>query len=578
MNEIFIVYEGNSITQNEIKNELLKRVTNPRYTVKTKEIDSVKMAKTVYDNYLDYREPKYQNGVLYVGGYQEDDIEKANMKFYDKYRVDDSDEYHLLFWKLYEDCEEAMFLRLTKEMPFSCVLYDRNKGKIIAGTTGDDTHSKRQSPTMLYYGYKEPEHEILFANDENCLKAFCKEVLEVPPFTYYDGDEFICYKQKKEEQQRFIQSDPTNIKNFLGGLNDILSNITDIALRENVDLAIMEYLDTLEPKKIIGEYVSKEVTNDLKKRIYQIIRKELNAFQLENHTLQLLHEKFDETLREYAKKKPIPLVNIIQSKDLKTPIGQSEGHFHEKFETLLSLVQLDEPVMLIGPAGSGKNVAISQVAQCLGQHMYYTNNASNEFKLTGFIDAGGTYRDTEFYKAFKNGGVFFLDEIDNSDPSALIVINSALANGYMAFPHETIDRHPDFRVVAAANTWGRGSDMQYVGRNALDGATLDRFDQVFFDYDRNLEQALYPNDEVLEFMWSFRDAVAQSRVSHIVSTRGIGKVYKKEINHIPIDTTIQTDIVKGLRQDDVNMIIGNMRRVSTDNKYYQHVKKLRVGR
>ena len=90
----------------------------------------------------------------------------------------------------------------------------------------------------------------------------------------------------------------------------------------------------------------------------------------------------------------------------------------------------------------------------------------------------------------KNGGIFFLDEIDNSDPSALIVINSALANGYMAFPHETIDRHKDFRIIAAANTWGKGADLQYVGRNALDGATLDRFDNIFFDYDTKLERAL----------------------------------------------------------------------------------------
>ena len=168
--------------------------------------------------------------------------------------------------------------------------------------------------------------------------------------------------------------------------------------------------------------------------------------------------------------------------------------------------------MLIGPAGSGKNVIVSQVADALGQHMYYTNNASNEYKLTGFIDAGGTYRSTEFYKAFTNGGIFFLDEIDNSDPSSLIVINSALANGYMAFPHETIDRHPDFKMVAAANTWGKGASLEHVGRNALDASTLDRFDNIYVDYDTDLESALYPNNEVLRFMWSFRDGVYKSNI------------------------------------------------------------------
>ena len=250
--------------------------------------------------------------------------------------------------------------------------------------------------------------------------------------------------------------------------------------------------------------------------------------------------------------------------------------FHEKFEEVLSSVQLDEPVMLIGPAGSGKNHAISQIARALGLHMYYTNNASNEFKLTGFIDAGGNYRETECYKAFKNGGIFFLDEIDNSDPSALIVINSALENGYMAFPHETIDRHPDFRMVAAANTWGKGSDLQYVGRNALDGSTLDRFDNVFYDYDRNLEKGLYPSEQVLRFMWSFRDAVESTKIPLIVSTRGIGKVYKKEINGIPIETILRVNVIRNLGQDDLNIILGNMENIDSSNKYYETAKTLRL--
>ena len=232
--------------------------------------------------------------------------------------------------------------------------------------------------------------------------------------------------------------------------------------------------------------------------------------------------------------------------------------------------------MLIGPAGSGKNHSISQITNALSLHMYYTNNASNEFKLTGFIDAGGNYRDTEFYKAFKNGGIFFLDEIDNSDPSALIVINSALANGYMAFPHEMVERHPNFRMIAAANTWGKGSDLQYVGRNALDGATLDRFDNIFFDYDRKLEKALYPSKQVLDFMWSFRDAVESAKMFHIVSTRGIGKVYKKEINGIPIETILRVNVIRNLNQDDLNIILGNMQNIDSNNKYYETIKTLKL--
>ena len=148
----------------------------------------------------------------------------------------------------------------------------------------------------------------------------------------------------------------------------------------------------------------------------------------------------------------------------------------------------------------------------------------------------------------------------------------------MAFPHETIDRHPNFHIIAAANTWGKGADLEYVGRTALDAATLDRFDNIFFDYDRKLEECLYPSEQILKFMWSFRDAVLKSKIPHVVSTRGIGKVYKKELNKIPVPDILTSNVVKNLGQDDLNMIIGNMQNINSSNIYYQGLKSLKLSR
>lgn len=243
------------------------------------------------------------------------------------------------------------------------------------------------------------------------------------------------------------------------------------------------------------------------------------------------------------------------------------GWFHKDFEKVLKLVSQDIPTMLVGPAGSGKNVCIKQVAEALGLEMYYTNNVSNEFKITGFVDAGGVYHETEFYKAFKNGGVFFLDEIDSSDPSALIILNSAISNGYVTFPHEKVERHPDFRCIAAANTWGNGRDFQYVGRNALDAASLDRFVSVRFDYDEALEKALYPNENILEFVWEARKTVFKNQIRHIFSTRTIKYSYEMEAAGFELDTIIQSVIVKGMNADDINTIIRNMNLGRYDNPY-----------
>lgn len=569
--QIFIAYKGQEYDRDDIY-RVLDRNCPSGYTVKYKTDNDLIFAKVVYDDYTEDRDPHYSSntGILSVNGYNQNEVERACRSF-SGYGLDDADRHQRITNFLYGDNRENMFKKLSQYMHFCSVIYDSNRGSIVAGVT--EPNSKY---THLYYGYTKMNHELMFSNDESTLKQLCNEVYEMDENTYMKDGELYTLdgeKYEKDKNPDLIKKTKQNAYSIIDGLNALLVQVTDEAIRTKIE----QYLTSGDPKQRVSNFILNELDTETKKQILTIIKDTLQEFSLENEVTTKLNELFDEKLEEYASKIDVPVVHIIKLGD--TVLGQTKGGFyHEKFEQILSQVQLDEPIMLIGPAGSGKNVAVSQVADALGQHMYYTNNASNEFKLTGFIDAGGNYRDTEFYKAFKNGGIFFLDEIDNSDPSALIVINSALANGYMAFPHETIDRHPDFRIIAAANTWGKGADLQYVGRNALDGATLDRFDNIFFDYDTNLERALYPNDEVLQFMWAFRNAVYQSKIPHIVSTRGIGKVYKKEINGIPVQDTLTSNVVKNLGQDDVNTIIGNMQNVSSNNKYYDGIKRLRLSR
>lgn len=573
--QIFIAYYGREFEKSEVE-RALSRICPSGYTVKSRTGDNLIFTKIIYDNYTDDRDPHWNSnaGVLSVNGYNQNEIGAACRRF-SNYDLTDEDRYQRITNFLYADYKEKMFEKLSRDMHFCSAIWDNNNRYIVAGVT--EPNSKY---THLYYGYTRQNRELMFSNDESVLEKFCDEIKEMDDNTYMLNGELYSLDGERiiqSQNPQLIRKDKKNADSLIDGLNALLVQVTNEAVREKIEHNIEQYLSSDDPKKRIQDYLLKELDLETQKQILSLIKKSIEEHRIEESIDKQLRETMDARLEEYTNQIQVPVVHIIKLKD--TVLGKTEGgFFHEKFNQILSQIQLDEPIMLIGPAGSGKNVAVSQVADALGKHMYYTNNASNEFKLTGFIDAGGNYRDTEFYKAFKNGGIFFLDEIDNSDPSALIVINSALANGYMAFPHETIDRHPDFRIVAAANTWGKGADLQYVGRNALDGATLDRFDNIFFDYDRKLEQALYPNDEVLQFMWSFRDAVLQSKIPHIVSTRGIGKVYKKEINGIPVIDTLTSNVIKNLGQDDINTIIGNMENVSSSNKYYDGIKRLRLSR
>lgn len=252
---------------------------------------------------------------------------------------------------------------------------------------------------------------------------------------------------------------------------------------------------------------------------------------------------------------------MIEKCETKTTKNTSQL-YHKNYETIRKLVSIDLPVMLVGPAGSGKNICVQQVADSLNLHMYYANNVSNEFKITGFIDAGGRYNETEFYRAFKNGGLFFLDEIDSSDPSALITLNAAISNGYFAFPHETINRHPNFRIVAAANTWGHGMDFQYVGRNTLDSASLDRFVTIEFDYDRDLEKKLIESTIALTFIWVARESAAKNHIRHVFSTRAIVYFDKMLKTGFDLNRVVNSVLLKGMSKEDIEI----MKKDLLDNK------------
>lgn len=602
MNKGFIAYIGTELTEKDIK-KILAKISADRteedgenFKPHIRKSESAIFGQVILSNYHQKNELPYvyKNDLLYVANYDYDDLEEVCDVFTDDYELD-PDKYHELIPMLLEDYDEVAFKLLEKkDLDYGFASYDKKTRQLTIA---------KMNNCELFYGYTKKNHEIIFSDYEEIIQEVCGSVYKFPDNSFYrDGTfhkfekekEKIVYEnpevfeQKQESKKNLLFNNFTSAKNLLDGLNEILFEITDTTLRANIEKTFNDYFEGLEPQKKIDEFINTKLSIKLQKRLLEIIKKEIETFniqeQIQRQMSQIsqqmekeISEKITETVGQSLSKISVPTVHIIKVSE--TEIGRTNAQFfHEKFEEVLSLVQLDEPVMLIGPAGSGKNHCISQIAQTLGLHMYYTNNASNEFKLTGFIDAGGNYRDTEFYKAFKNGGIFLLDEIDTSDPSALIVINSALANGYMAFPHETIDKHPNFRMIAAANTWGKGSDLQYVGRNALDGATLDRFDNVFFDYDRNLERGLYPSEQVLKFMWSFRDATESTKIPHIVSTRGIGKVYKKELNGIPIETILRVNVIRNLGQDDLNIILGNMQNIDENNKYYKTAKTLELVR
>jgi cobaltochelatase CobS len=257
-----------------------------------------------------------------------------------------------------------------------------------------------------------------------------------------------------------------------------------------------------------------------------------------------------------------PKVTQIIVKD--RPAVTLKGVQHKAFVDIMMSISARCNTFLVGPAGTGKTTMVSQVAEALnlGFHAENLTAATTEYALKGFKDANSNYVPTKLREFFQNGGVYLLDEIDNANPNVLGVLNSALSNGFMAFPDGMVSKHPDFIAVAAGNTYGNGATAEYVGRNPIDGATLDRFAFFNVDIDESVEDAMLAGFGLptatattwLEAVRRSRINVATSGLRVIVSPRATQHGAALLAQGMDMDKVYNATVLKGAKVDQVEKI------------------------
>jgi MoxR-like ATPase len=205
-----------------------------------------------------------------------------------------------------------------------------------------------------------------------------------------------------------------------------------------------------------------------------------------------------------------------------------EGLKHKQLDQLITYASMRLSPLLVGMAGTGKTHAGEQTAVALGLQFYAMSVGAQTSKsdIIGYMDASGNYVRTHFRDAFEHGGVFLMDEIDAGNSNVLIQINSALSNGLCAFPDAMVKRHEDFVFIASANTFGNGANRQYVGRNQLDAATLDRFALIEWLIDDELESNLAVGVNGKAWYMAVRatrDYVSEKNIRALISPRATQK-------------------------------------------------------
>lgn len=257
-----------------------------------------------------------------------------------------------------------------------------------------------------------------------------------------------------------------------------------------------------------------------------------------------------------------PVVNVVLPDRREVEL---QGDSHRVLPEVLIALHARCHVLLVGPAGTGKSMLAKQVAEALALpfQALSVGPTTPMSKVFGYYDAHGHYHDTPFRRAFQDGGVMLLDELDNGHPGLLAELNQALALGTCAFADGMVDAHPDFRLVATGNTYGSGGDRTFVGRQALDAATLDRFIVIDVPIDPELEKRIAlahaPSrrkeaQELLEKVWQLRATAEEKNLPVMFSPRSsIDGAKLLEAGATP-DQVLRWRVIRGLSETHLSAL------------------------
>jgi cobaltochelatase CobS len=201
---------------------------------------------------------------------------------------------------------------------------------------------------------------------------------------------------------------------------------------------------------------------------------------------------------------------VILFDEVKPPVKFREPRYARP---IAKLIETGRPILLAGPAGCGKTRLFYDIARKAGKNIYRVNFDGGMtpdafmggIRLRSVKNADGPATQETYFqegpvvKSAREGAWLLLDELDKAQPEYAAALhamtedprNSIVLNddgGRIVYPH------PDFRILATANTLGNmeESSLGYYGSSPMNTAFKDRFAIMQVDY--SPDEILIVND------------------------------------------------------------------------------------
>jgi len=289
---------------------------------------------------------------------------------------------------------------------------------------------------------------------------------------------------------------------------------------------------------------------------------------------------------------PIAALDELNPED-RAWVPKHDEHFQfgerekTQLEALALEIEMGGNTLIVGPTGCGKSSLVEELASIV-RAPTRRMNLHGDVRAAHFVGekivdvdpATGqsvvTWRDGLFTQAWRRGHWIILDELDFGPPPILSVLQAALENGGRLVlaenGGEVIPKHPRSRVIATANTLGRGDESGlYAGTNILNDAFLDRFGTVIeADYpDAETEKKIIvaksgvdpaAAEMMVKVAAKVREEVKQDRAFCTLSTRRLIEWARKTVRFRDWNKAAKISVLNKLAPDDRKFVEGVVQR------------------